>query len=667
MKITTKQICAFAGATLAVSATASAQGNEAVQPTQDLERTTLTADADVDTDNNVTAEDIKQENPADLKELFKKSPSVVVNGGANMGQQVFVNGFESTQMNVTIDGASQGNLNHHQSSVLVDPSLLKRVDILPGAGSALDGPGALAGSIRFETKNVFDYLPYTSGVALGSKGPMNVEYERFGSDSKATYYSNGDGYGLSQTIYGKFTPEWGYLLSGAYTDRDEYEDGDGNTVGNSGYTQAAGLLKISGRLQNGHSIDLGVDYFENDSLSYDRVNIDPAFVGAPSPRSGPLQKMTSSRTTATLNYDFAPEHNDLVNVESNLFYTNQDLERQQTKETAAVETLGLDLRNTFKFWKLASTFGFDYQDKSGSKDWGNYAGTDPYYVNPSQDETEQIFGFYNQNILSVHEQVDFSFGVRYDNYDYTDSYDQEYSSDRFSPNASVIWRPTNALSVDAGYSEAYRGVGIREAFFNGQRPTDLEGEKANTLKANIAYDDGTFFGAGSIYQQEVENYLEPIAIRGAGTAGDITVQGYEASLGFRKNGFTTTLAVAEATPEANGEENTEVYGVVLAGRRWTADFNYTHANTGVGVGYFIEYRDSVDGQYLGYEDFPYTKESYALSSLYLTWDVQQVEGLNLQLNVDNLFDKQYMDHTVYESSGLYSPGRQLRISANYTF
>ncbi|MFC5051168.1 TonB-dependent receptor plug domain-containing protein [Rubritalea spongiae] len=659
MKITTKHVCGFAGATLAVTATVNAQTNEAAQPTQELEQTVLTADENIVASNDVTSEDIKLENPADLKQLFKKSPGINVNGGANMAQQTFVNGFESTQMNVTIDGASQGNLFHHQSSTLIDPSLLKSVEVLPGAGSALDGPGALAGSIRYETKNVFDYLPYTSGVQLGAKGPVNVEYDRFGSDSKATYYSNGEGYGLSQTIYGKFTPEWGYLLSGSYTDRDEYEDGEGNTVDNSGFTQAAGLFKLSGRLQNGHSIDLGIDYFQNETLAYDRVNIASDYLTSRGRSPGVLQQMKSTRTTATLDYEFAPDNNELVNLEANLFYTDQDLEREETQVTSAVETLGLDLRNTFNFWKLASTFGFDYQDKTGSADYGPADAS----WNPTQDQSEQIFGFYNQNILSVHEQVDLSFGVRYDNYDYTGGWGEEHSSDKFSPNASIIWRPSDSLTVDAGYSEAYRGVGIREAYMGGAYASNTEAEEANTLKANIAYDDGTFFGSGSIYQQEIDNYIEPT---GGGNLGDISTQGYEVSLGFRTNGFTTTLAVADTTPEINGIENAEVYGTVVAGRRWLADFNYAHGDTGLGLGYFIEYRESVDAEYLDYPP-AYTKDSYALSSLYLTWDVQQVEGLNLQLNVDNLFDKQYMDQTVYAASGLASPGRQFRISANYTF
>ncbi|MFC4991408.1 TonB-dependent receptor domain-containing protein [Rubritalea tangerina] len=660
MKITT-QACSIAGLTLTISGVTLAQDYQKNLEHETLDRTTITADTEPLSGNNVSSEEIKVKNPADLKTLFKKSPNININGGANQAQQIFVNGFESTNMNVTIDGASQGNLFHHQSSTLVDPSLLKRVDVLPGAGSALDGPGALAGSIRFETKNAFDYLPYTSGVDISGKSPVDVGYKRFASDSKGTYFNNGDGFNLSQTIAGKFSPEWGYLLSGSYTDRDAYKDGNGNTVDNSDYTSGAGLFKISGRLQNGHNLDLGYEYNQTETLSYDRVNIDTAFFRPPR-TPGLLQPMKATRSTASLNYDYLPSDNDLIHLESNLFFTEQDFERKQTNVNSSLATLGLDLRNTFKFWKLVSTVGFDYQDKKGTADYGP---AEAMY-NPDQDEKEQIFGLYNQNILSVHETVDFSFGARYDNYDYTDGFGQDYKSDRVSPNGSIIWRPVDNLTLDGGYSEAYRGVGIREAFLPGSRPADLGGEKANTLKANIAYDNGSFFASGSIFQQEIKDYINPVASRGAGRAGDVETKGYEARLGFRKNGFVGSVAVTEATPEINGQKNVEVYGINVAGRRWLADLNYNHQDTGLGLGYFVEYREAVDAEYLGYPG-TYTKESYALNSLYASWDVQQVKGLRLQLNIDNLFDKFYQDQSVYVESGLASPGREVRLSANYVF
>ena len=92
---------------------------------------------------------------------FKKYPNVHVGGGGlPIAQKTYVRGFVDTLMNVSIDGATQaGEAYHHQESVfLLNPLLLKAVQVEAGAGAATNGPGALAGAIRYETKSASDLL-----------------------------------------------------------------------------------------------------------------------------------------------------------------------------------------------------------------------------------------------------------------------------------------------------------------------------------------------------------------------------------------------------------------------------------------------------------------------------------------------------------------------------
>lgn len=586
---------------------------------------------------SLSSDEIQLENPSDLKELFKKTPGVSVNGGAATGQQIVVNGFESINMNVTIDGASQGNLFHHQSSVLVDPGLLKSVEVVPGAGSALNGPGALVGALRFETKNTFDYLPYDA----------SSNYRRFASDSKATYFGNGDGYSLSQTVVGKFSPEWGLLVNASISDRDNYKDGDGNVAKNTEYKRGSSLIKLSGRMADGHSLDLGLELFKDESFSYTRANGNPDLL--PPGKLGPLQKLEAERQTLSLSYDINPDNNDLVDFESNLFWTNQDFFRETTQWKSEIQTLGMDVRNSFHFARITATVGADYQNKSAKSTLAT-----------GGDENEQIFGLYNQNLLSLHRDVDLSFGARFDSYDYTDVDANPFKSSRVNPNVSLIWRPVEHLSLDAGYAEAYRGVGIREAYLaNGARPEGIEGEVGKTLKAGFSYDNQRFFSSGSIFQQSIDNYLNPTYR--APYNFDIETNGFDLRVGTRVNEFTGSLAVAQATPTSEGEKYDGV-GVVVAGTRWIADLNYLFPGDAVRAGWSLEYRESV-----AEEATVGAKDSYFLNNLYVTWDVKQVEGLELQLNIDNLFDETYADHSIYNSIAYNSPGRQLRLSANYSF
>lgn len=612
-------------------------------------------------------------NATDLATTYRRNPSVTVNGGRNQGQQIFVNNLESTLLNVTVDGASQANLSHHQSSTLIDPELLKRVDVIAGGGTALDGPGALGGSIKFETKNAFALLQCGEPVVIADakqpvgksfigKQPLQYDTKEFGGYLKGTGYSNGEGARGSGAIYGLINDNWGYLLSGSYTDRDSYEDGNGNTVPNTDFTSENFLFKLSGRSDTGHSLDFGYEYFSDDTLAYDRVNIDPAFLLATGRPLGLLQRLNSQRRTTTLNYDFNPEWNDAVNVETNFFYTEQSFERQTSREMAEVATFGLDIRNTTKIGNFETTYGFDYQDKDANSTYAFRA--------PGGNEQESIFGAYIQNTLPLNDLLSLGFGARFDDYDYTDISGQEYQSSDVSPNVALTISPIKNFSLTAGHSEAYRGVGIREAFFPGVRAPDLDGEESETQKLSYRYDAGMFYSSGSVFKQSIDNFLYPNGARGTGSLGDIRNEGYEFEVGLQKEGFHASVGVFHSEPEVLGYDYPDDLGMVVAGRRWVADVGYTFENIGVTVGWTAEIRESVDEVPLpGGGPFPAiaAKDAYTVNHLYVAWNVPACEGLSATLNVDNIFDEFYQDHTIYTGSGLASPGREVRLGLKYQF
>ncbi len=126
-----------------------------------LSPVTIVSSADDETiSETITAEEIETRQPATLNELFAQSPEVVVSGANRMAaQKIYVRGIEETMLNVTVDGAKLGgNMYAHSGNFGIDPDLLKRVEVEAGAGSALAGPGALGGAIRYETKDPEDLL-----------------------------------------------------------------------------------------------------------------------------------------------------------------------------------------------------------------------------------------------------------------------------------------------------------------------------------------------------------------------------------------------------------------------------------------------------------------------------------------------------------------------------
>ncbi|WP_241525496.1 TonB-dependent receptor plug domain-containing protein [Pseudophaeobacter leonis] len=109
--------------------------------------------------DTITEEEIEARNPSTTKDVFVGESAVTAGGGAAIAQKIFVNGIEESLLSVTIDGARQNkSAFHHTGNVLLDPELLKSVEISKGLAPADAGPGALAGSIAYETKDAADLL-----------------------------------------------------------------------------------------------------------------------------------------------------------------------------------------------------------------------------------------------------------------------------------------------------------------------------------------------------------------------------------------------------------------------------------------------------------------------------------------------------------------------------
>ncbi|WP_386679147.1 TonB-dependent receptor plug domain-containing protein [Loktanella sp. R86503] len=87
--------------------------------------------------DTITEAEIEARNPATVADVFAGESGVLVGGGASIAQRVFVNGIEESLLSVTIDGARQNkSAFHHAGNVLLDPALLKSVDVSAGLAPA---------------------------------------------------------------------------------------------------------------------------------------------------------------------------------------------------------------------------------------------------------------------------------------------------------------------------------------------------------------------------------------------------------------------------------------------------------------------------------------------------------------------------------------------------
>lgn len=110
---------------------------------------------------------------------------VYVRGTNSMNQKIFIRGISDRGLNITVDGAKQmGNTFHHNADLLIDPELLKSVEVAVGAKSAISG--GIGGSVVFRTVDAKDLLE--NGEIIGAK-------------IKSGYASNNDEFSQSLLIY----------------------------------------------------------------------------------------------------------------------------------------------------------------------------------------------------------------------------------------------------------------------------------------------------------------------------------------------------------------------------------------------------------------------------------------------------------------------------------
>ncbi len=623
-----------------------------------------------ETTNSVSLDDIEKMQPSNLYELFGRSPSVNIGGGTVQSQKIYIRNMEDTTMNVTVDGAQQsGNLFHHQGRISIDPELLKRAEVSSGmSGAALNGPGALSGAVRFETKSAFDLLE---------------PGQQWGARAKVNYYTNAEGLRFSGSAFGMISDTFGILAAGSHTDRDDYENGDGETIDNSGYDRVSGLVKISGQLGDHHYLDLGYEGIQDETVGFLRLNFGDFS------RAGTLKNYEIGRDTASLNYSYQPD-SDRIDFKSTLYYTEHEVVYEEVEAAtesligSGVNAFGIDLRNTSRFSRFSVTYGTDLRIDEGYIVNRHLGGPG---VQTGQDEETRVLGLYAQGELPVYrDRVTLSAGARFDHYDYEDHLGQSFDSTGLSPNIGIKVRPLDGLTLSAGYARAFRGVGMPEVMLIGPargvgtdvaviNAQDIDPEEAENFELRADYQGRYIYANAAVFRQTIDDYIAPTTTASGfrDNIGDFENTGYEIMVGSRINGFHLAVGVADSNPELNGEPTDSVLGLATTtGRRWTAYVDYHHAPLDITTGWDIQHleeTESLQDRSFG-ADGTFTKASYTVHNIFVRWEPGFADGLSLALNVNNLFDENYIDQYVNSYSFGYafdSPGRELTFTLAYKF
>ena len=603
----------------------------------------------------VTAEDIQAMQPADASELFARDSAVSVSGGAGPSKRIHVLGFEQSSLAVSVDGVPQFKDNwHHSGSSVIDPALLKQVEVEAGAAAADAGFAAAAGAVRYETLGARDLL--TDGRSMGGRAGLS-------------YGSNGRGLSASLAGYGLHDGfDWFVMLHSAQG--DNYESGDGYELPGSEPAMFGALVKAGYENEN-HRVELSYEHGEDDADRVVRMNMDQA-------RTTDVYPLRVTRDTVSLKYTTtAPTAS--WDPEALLYAGWVDYWRPDFIDGSArgdmqmeARTVGGVVKNVFEVGPGNITTGVDFARDRYTVD--NYGDTD---VAIHRIETRQI-GAFAQGRFAFDNGIDLSTGLRADHHRFTDWNDESRSDSGISANATLSYEFAPGYEVFAAASRSWMGYDIGEYGYLHARDSslvtspDFEPATARNYKLGFNATQDRWTGNLTLFETTLTNLANDY-LPALDNAEELRSRGVTVQLNY---GWDTGRIGASLTKARLTEDGQRVLpnggNVIPVGEVASIYVDQDIPQYNLTVGATLELASRLSGDYLtdgGFDQIP----GYGVLNAYAEWRPASQENVVLRLGVDNLLDKTYYERGSYARNfdrnvyPVQAPGRTVTLGLNVDF
>ncbi|HFB2384658.1 TPA: TonB-dependent receptor [Neisseria gonorrhoeae] len=672
--------------------------------------------------NIVTLQQKDESTATDMRELLKEEPSIDFGGGNGTSQFLTLRGMGQNSVDIKVDNAySDSQILYHQGRFIVDPALVKVVSVQKGAGSASAGIGATNGAIIAKTVDAQDLLKGLDknwGVRLNSGFASNegVSYGAsvFGKegnfDGLFSYNRNDEkdyeaGKGFRNVNGGKTVPysaldKRSYLAKigtsfggddhrivlshmkdqhrGIRTVREEF-----TVTNNSRLTLARQAPAYRETTQSNTNLaytgkDLGfVEKLDANAyvLEKKRYSADDKDNGYAGNVKGPNHTRI---TTRGMNFNFDSRLAEQTLLKYGINYRHQEIKPQAF------------LNSKFSIPTTEKKNGQDVAKPADqqAKDRKDEALVHSYRLtNPTKTDT----GAY---IEAIHEINGFTLtgGLRYDRFKVKTHDGKTVSSSNLNPSFGVIWQPHEHWSFSASHNYASRSPRLYDALqTHGKRgiisiADGTKAERARNTEIGFNYNDGTFAANGSYFWQTIKDALAnpqnrhvSAAVREAVNAGYIKNHGYELGASYRTGGLTAKVGVSHSKPRFYDTHPKKLLSAnpefgAQTGRTWTASLAYRFQNPNLEIGWRGRYVQKAVGSILvaGQKDRDgklenVVRQGFGVNDVFANWKPLGKDTLNVNLSVNNVFDKFYYPHSQRWTNTLPGVGRDVRLGVNYKF
>ena len=643
--------------------------------------------------NVVTLKQMERSTETDLRGLLFDEPAINFGGGnGGTSQWVTIRGMGQDQIDFKVDNTySDTQAFHHEGRFLLDPALIKRIDVQKGAGSASAGIGATSGSIIATTVDAQDLLR---------------EGQNFGFKLTAGVRSNkGNTQGMS--VYGK-VGAFDALLSGNWNHKENYKGGKGyqnlngsDIVQNSALGERGLLAKLGWDITENQRVVLshrqeryyGVRAlreefdFTNSYISTSRLSPEQRNKGysLSSVYAGKDRRGNDSYYVLDQNGNYVvnednnnPRYRSTTQDTTNLewtgknmgFITEANANVYHTKRVRKEPTGQTRILTTGANLNLDSAIGENHLVKYGVN-YRKQVGKPNQLAAGAHNQRKDDLGFYVEGIWGIG-PVTLTTGARYDYFEFKASDGKKASKGHFNPSAGLIWQVSDDLSLNTSLNYASRSPRLYEVVIAGSGTisvdSNIRAEQARNAEIGFNYDlNDSFSLNGSYFWQKVKDAMSlknKVIYNGA----LLRNQGYELGATYKQAGWKLHLGVAESKPEVYGNVADNTVFAVATGRTWTTEVSYKFDQPNLEIGWkgrFVEGETGTPSRGSG-SGTSVKQSGDGVNDIFASWEAN--ENLTINFAVDNVFNKNYKSHSQRAGvNSLTGAGRDFRMNVSYTF
>ena len=652
--------------------------------------------------NIVTLRQKDESTSTDLRELLKEEPAIDFGGGNGTSQHMTLRGMGQNSVDIKVDNAySDSQILYHQGRFIIDPALVKIVSVQKGAGSASAGIGATNGAIITKTVDAEDLLKGLDknwGVRLSSG------------------YASNDGVNYSASVFGK-AGNFDGLFSYNRNDEKDYEAGKGYKSPNGGKTvpysaldKRSYLAKIGTTFGDGdHRIVLSHMKDQHRGIRTVREEFTIFESNPAKDRQKPSYRETTQSNT---NLEYTGKNLGFVEKLNANAYVLEN-ERYSADDSGSGYAGNVAGPTTTKITTKGANINFDSRlaEKTLLKYGVNYRHQEikPHTFLNSQytstnaalqslvrgysltNPTKTDYGVYVEAIQDIGD-VTLTGGLRYDHFDIKTHDGKSVSDGKVNPSLGVIYQPVENLSFSVSHNYASRSPRLYDALqTHGKRgiisiADGTKAERARNTEIGFNYNDGTFAANGSYFWQTIKDALanpqnrhDSVAIREAVNAGYVKNHGYELGASYRTGGLTAKVGVSHSKPRFYDTHKDKLLSAnpefgAQTGRTWTASLAYRFQNPNLEIGWRGRYVQKAVGSILvaGQKGRDgklenVVRQGFGVNDVFANWKPLGKDTLNVNLSVNNVFNKFYYPHSQRWTNTLPGTGRDVRLGVNYRF